>query len=96
MKWGDEGGDDVDSQDKDHDDHDDDEGRDASSNGGWRRRQKRTFASPLNSTGDNGIMIYLSCQNINSHFLTRGRVFEKGYHSLTIEEERKIVQVDSN
>ena len=24
-----------------------------------------------------------------------GRVFEKGYHSLTIEEERKIVKVDS-
>ena len=65
MKWGDEGGDDVDSQDKDHDDHDDDEGRDASSNGGSRRRQKRTFASPLNSTGDNGIMIYLSCQNLS-------------------------------
>ena len=28
------------------------------------------------------------------HFLIRGRVFEKGYHSLTIEEERKIVQVN--
>ena len=25
-----------------------------------------------------------------------GRVFEKGYHGLTIEEERKIVKVDSN
>ena len=30
------------------------------------------------------------------HFLIRGRVFEKGYHSLTIEEERKIVQGNLN
>ena len=53
-KMGGEGGHDVDNQDdhKDHDDHDHDGGLDASSNGGQRRRKKRTFASSLNSTGD--------------------------------------------
>ena len=69
-------------------DNDFHKGQDASSN--WEQRRKIIFARHFSSIGN----VCLG-DDFSWYFLDfLGRVFEKGYHSLTIEEERKIVQVN--